>query len=68
MHKRMEVSLHPFMLIPRIYLVKSVQQICFQIGQHGVQGLNAAGGSVPDVGVLDEVDDLALLVAAKLLD
>ena len=45
-----------------------VQQGFFQVSQHGAQSLDAAGGSIPDVRVLDEVNDLAILVDIQFLD
>ena len=46
----------------------SVQQSAFQVREHGIQGLNAAGGSIPDIGMLDEVNDPAVLVNIQLPD
>ena len=44
------------------------QQCLFQVREHGIQRLHAAGGGVPDIGVTDEIDDLTLLVAVQLPD
>ena len=45
-----------------------VQQSAFQVSQHGIQRLNATGGSIPDICVFDEVNDLAVLVNIQFLN
>ena len=59
----MGIASHPVYLF--LYLT---QQCRFQIRKHGIQRLHAAGGGVPDIGIADEVDDLALLIAVQLPD
>ena len=57
----MGISSHPV-------LIHLAQQSGFQVREHGIQSLHAAGGGVPDIGVADQVDDLPLLVAVQLPD
>ena len=44
-----------------------VQQSAFQVSQHGIQCLNTTGGSIPDVCVFDEVNDLTVFVTSSSL-
>ena len=52
----MGIASHPFFCV---WL--SAQQCFFQVREHGVQSLDAAGGGVPDIGMADEVNDLRAL-------
>ena len=45
-----------------------MQQSAFQVRKHGIKGLDTAGGSIPDICVLDEVNDLSVLVNIQFLD